>query len=145
MKKQSKARNFGQTVGVFGGVLVVCVLLIFGLYMRDYNLKLVNNKLQFVPKISIAVPMNLQLNNTDPGHVIMTTSAVSTAEGVQFRVSGNPFFILAKTYRTITPSHTEANLRSGKTIYVQVRAYKQNEYGRTVYGMWSARKSCIVK
>ncbi|MCR5546976.1 MAG: hypothetical protein K6F30_10940 [Lachnospiraceae bacterium] len=145
MKKKNTARNFGQTIGVIGGLLVICVLLILGLYSRDYDLKMVNGRPQFVAEIAIPTPTSLNLNNSDPGHVVMTTSQMSAVEGFQFRVSGNSLMFLAKTYRTISPSHTEANLSEGKTIYVQVRGYKTNEFGRVVYGNWSGRRSCIVK
>ena len=135
----------GQTTTVLGVIAAISVLLIVALYSRDYDLKIVDGRPRFVAEIGIPRPTKLSLNNTDPGHVTMTTGIISSVEGYQFRVSGNAAMILAKTYRTASISHTEANLKEGKTIYVQVRAYKTNEFGRTVYGTWSVKKNCKVK
>lgn len=145
MKKHGFFRNMGQTISVLGVIALISVFMLMGLYSRDYNLKFVNGRLQYVSEIAIPRAVNLNLNNSDPGHVTMTTSTLGGVDGYQFRVSGNRLMLLAKTYRTASTSHTEANLREGKTLYVQVRAYKKNASGRTVYGLWSGSRSCKVK
>ena len=138
-------KNTTQVVTVLGLIAVFCVLMIMGLYARDYDLKVEDGKLQFVSEIGIATPMVLSLNNTDPGKITAQTKKLPSVDGYQFRVSGNPAFFLAKTYRSQIGGHTEANLKKGKTYYFQVRAYKENEAGRVVFGKWGAKRSIAAK
>lgn len=138
-------RNIRQTVTVLGIIAAICVLMIFALYARDYDLKVEDGRLQFVPEISIPTPMVLSLNNTDPGKITAQTGKLPNVDGYQFRIAGNAPMILAKTYRSQIGGHTEANLKKGKTYYFQVRAYKTNEHGRVVYGKWGAKRSIAAK
>lgn len=145
MKKRGLGKEIGQTLGVLGIIAAISVVMLLGLYSRDYDLKISGSGIRFVPEIAIPTATSLNLNTTDPGHVTMTTGTISGVKGYQFRVSGNPLMFLAKSYQTTSTSHTEANLSKGKKLYVQVRAYKENEAGRTVYGVWSGKRSCTVQ
>lgn len=145
MKKREIGKEIGQTLGVLGIIAAISVLMLLALYSRDYNLKFSNGRIRFVAEIAIPTATSLNLNTSDPGHVTMTTSTLGGVKGYQFRVSGNRLMFLAKSYQTTSTSHTEANLSKGKRLYVQVRAYKENESGRTVYGIWSGKQSCVVQ
>lgn len=145
MKKGGLLKNIGQTIQVLGIIVVISGLMLIGLYSRDYDLKFSDGRLRFVAEIAIPTPTSVSLNTTDPGHVTMTTGNLSGVRGYQFRVSGNRLMLISKTYQTTSGSHTEANLRKGKRLYIQVRAYKDNEAGRTVYGRWSPKSTCVVQ
>ena len=49
-----------------------------------------------------------------------------------------------KRYSSYTNKVTLKKLKSKKTYYVRIRAYKNNK-GQRLYGAWSAVKKCKVK
>ena len=73
---------------------------------------------------------------------------VSKATGYQIRYSGNRKFKKGVKTRTVRKYKekgiTISNLKSNKTLYVQVRAYRTAK-GKKYYGKWSARKKVKVR
>lgn len=71
----------------------------------------------------------------------------SNTDGYQLQYATNKNFTSAKTI-TINSNYTTyrniKNLKSKKTYYVRVRAYKLSN-GKTIYGQWSTIKSCKIK
>ena len=78
----------------------------------------------------------------------ITWKKVSKAKGYQIRYSGDRRFkkgVKARTVRKYQKKGiTIRNLKSNKTLYVQVRAYRTVK-GKNYYGKWSARKRVKVR
>ncbi len=145
MASRGKVKNWGQ-VGTLAVVLVAFVVFMsFGLVLRDYRLVNTDSGLQWVSKYPVPNVSSLTLKSERAGHMEMYTKEVSGVSGYEFRVSANKRMWFAKTYRT---THTEKELgmlKEGKTYYVQVRGYKQNDKGRTVFGQYSQKKGITIR
>lgn len=74
----------------------------------------------------------------------ITWKKVAGADGYQIRYAARKNMTGAVVVKTKTPTRTIKKLRSGKTLYVQVRAWKK-EGAATVYGAWSAKKNVKIR
>ena len=136
MASRGKVKNWGQ-VGTLAVVLVAFVAFMsFGLVLRDYKLVNTSSGLQWVSKYPVPNVSGLSLKSERAGHMEMYVEEVQGVSGYEFRVSRHKNMWFSQTYRT---THTEKELgmlKEGKVYYDQVRGYKQNDRGRTVFGQY---------
>ncbi|MCR5641028.1 MAG: hypothetical protein K6G04_06705 [Lachnospiraceae bacterium] len=145
MAGRRKIKNWGQ-VGVLVLVLVAFVLLMsFGLVLRDYKLENTADGLHWVAKVPVPRVSGLTLKSEEAGKLTMSTTEVAGVEGYEFRVSRFKNMWFAKSYRTTQLSKELGMMKEGKTYYVQVRGYKKNTAGRTVFGLYSNMKGCTIR
>ena len=70
---------------------------------------------------------------------------ISGAKGYQIRYSQKSNMKNSKSYFTSKTNSVIKKLKTNKTYYVQVRAYKTNYKGKKIYGNWSSRKKISTK
>ncbi|SFT58165.1 hypothetical protein SAMN02910301_1931 [Lachnospiraceae bacterium XBD2001] len=145
MATKRKIKNWGQ-VGILAIVLVAFVILMsFGLVLRDYRLENTGNGIHWVSKYPVPTVGNLTVRSDEPGKIEMSTREVAGVGGYEFRVSRFKNMWFSKTYRTTKTTKELGMMPEGKTYYVQVRGYKQNDAGRTVFGQYSTTRNVTIR
>ena len=145
MAYRRKINNWGQ-VGALLIVLVgFCVLMSFGLVLRDYELRTTADGVHWVSKTPVPRLTSLTLKSEKAGKIEMSTREVDGVDGYEFRVSRFKNMWFSKTYRTTKTTKELGMMKEGKTYYVQVRGYKKNSGGRTVFGLYSNQKGCTIR
>ena len=82
---------------------------------------------------------------TDKKTITFNWNKISGAEGYQIRYSQKSNMKNSKSYFTSKTNSIIKKLKTNKTYYVQVRAYKTNYKGKKIYGNWSGRKKISTK
>lgn len=87
------------------------------------------------------------LNSKKAGSVAVKYKKLSGIKGYEIAYSTNKQFTSASTKRVVAGStgKTLTKLKSGKTYYVKVRAYKTDSTGKKIYGAYSNVRSVQVK
>ncbi len=87
------------------------------------------------------------LKSKKAGSVDVKYKKLSGIKGYEIAYSTNKKFTSASTNRVVASSteKTLKKLKSGKTYYVKVRAYKTDSTGKKIYGAYSKVKSTQVK
>ncbi len=91
---------------------------------------------------------NLKVTSTSKGKLKVTWTKGSTCTGYQIRYSTSSSFSTYTTVKVTSASQlskTISSLKSGKTYYVKVRAYKSRTNATTTYSSWSSVKKIKVK
>ncbi len=96
-------------------------------------------------KVSVSKATVSKVKSTAKKKVAVTIKKVSGAKGYEVVYSTNSKFKSKKTVTTTSTSKTLTGLKSGKTYYVKVRAYKTDSTGNKVYGSYSTVKKVKVK
>lgn len=88
----------------------------------------------------------LKITSTSKTKATLTWTNVSGESGYQvyYSTSKDGEFKKLKSYKADTKKATKSDLKSGKTYYFKVRAYKKTDSG-TVYSSWSSVKSVKIK
>jgi len=91
-------------------------------------------------------PKITKISSTTKGKVGLTWSNVSRESGYQvyYSTKKSSGYKKVKSYKTNVLKGSKSSLKSGKTYYFKVRAYKKTDSG-TVYSSWSSVKSIKVK
>lgn len=93
-----------------------------------------------------AKPKVKSLKSTARKKVKLTLkNKVKNAKGYQIKYSYKKNMKAAKTKTTTRKTYTLKKLKSGKIVYVQVRAYTLDSLGNKVWGKYSAKKKAYVK
>ncbi|SDB22308.1 hypothetical protein [Eubacterium oxidoreducens] len=77
--------------------------------------------------------------------VKLTLKKIAGVSGYQIRYSYKKNMKKSKTVTTSKVTKTIKNLKSNKTVYIKVRAYKKDALGNRVYGAWSKKIKVKVK
>lgn len=145
MAAERRVKNWGQ-VGILAIVLVAFVILMsFGLVLRDYRLENTGSGIHWVSKYPVPNVAALSVRSDEPGKIEMSTNEVAGVGGYEFRVSRFKNMWFSKTYRTTKTTKELGMMKEGKTYYVQVRGYKQNDAGRTVFGQYSGTRFVTIR
>ena len=75
----------------------------------------------------------------------ITIRKVTGAKGYEVKYSSNKKFKSAKKARVTSTRAVIKKLKSKRTIYVKVRAYKMDSAGKKVYGKFSSVKRVKIK
>ena len=121
------------------------VLMSFGLVLRDYELQTTADGVHWVSKTPVPRVSYLSLKSEEAGKILMITREVQGVEGYEFRISRFKNMWFSQTYRTTKTEKEIGMMKEGKTYYVQVRGYKKNAGGRTVFGLYSNQKGCTIR
>lgn len=142
MRRNSTGRNLA-TLGVMIGIIA---LLAFVVTLRDYTIQMDGIRPVLVARISIPLPNNVRIKNTEIGKLtVSTASKGKQVGGYEFRISRFENMAFAHSFRSVEPKKEIGKLKPGKRYYAQVRCYKQNQMGRNVFGRWSGTSSAVVK
>ncbi len=123
-----------KTVSTIRRALILTVLLIFAVGTASAALAV----------SAPAKPTLKTLSKGKAGTILVTTSKISSATGIQVRYSKNAKFKKAKTKTFAVNKLTKkkiSGLSWGKVYYVKVRAYKKTASGKKIYSKYSKKKS----
>lgn len=86
-----------------------------------------------------------KLKNKSGRKLDVTIKKVSYAKGYQIRYSTSPGMSSSKKVLSSSNKKTISGLKTGKSYYVQVRAYKLDSKKNKVYGKWSNSKKITIR
>lgn len=102
------------------------------------------NQVILTDRISVGRPGSLKLKSPSKARLKITFGAVSKAKGYEVQYGTKKNFSNAVT-KTVKKRSLTLKLKSRKTYYVRVRAYKLDAEGAKHYGKWSARAKLKLK
>jgi fibronectin type 3 domain-containing protein len=88
----------------------------------------------------------VKVTSTSTGKANLSWSNVSGESGYQvyYSTQKDNEFKKVDSFKSNTIKSSKSNLKSGKTYYFKVRAYKKVD-GKTIYGSFSSAKSVKIK
>ena len=97
-------------------------------------------------KVTVGTGKLLNIKSSKKGSVKITWKKVKNAKGYVLELSTHKKFKKNTTKKKTAKSvYTINKLKSGKTYYVRVRAYKLNSKKQKVYGKYSSVKKIKIK
>lgn len=102
------------------------------------------NRVVLTDKISVGRPKKLKLKSPSKARLKITFGAVSKAKGYEIQYGTKKNYSNAVT-KDVKKRSLTLKLKSRKTYYVRVRAYKLDAEGAKHYGKWSAGAKLKLK
>lgn len=96
-------------------------------------------------KISVGKVKIKSVNNIKKGKMQIKFKSVKKADGYQIKYSSKANMTSCKMTTTKNTTYEMSSLKFGTKYYVQVRAYRYDNSGKTIYGKWSVKKAVKVK
>lgn len=96
-------------------------------------------------KVTVKASTLNSVKSTKANKMTISFATISGAEGYQIKYSTNKNFKNSKSLSVTSTSKTVGSLKSKKTYYVKVRAYKTDSTGTKIYGSYSKTMKVTVK
>jgi fibronectin type 3 domain-containing protein len=147
--KTKKCTSLGKTTGTSYTVKNRKANTAYSYVVQAYKVsggKNVYGKVSSVVKVTTLLAAPTVKITSTKGKANLTWTNISGEGGyaIYMATSKNGKYTHLANYKANSTKATKSKLKSGKTYYFKVRAYKKVS-GKTVYGAWSAVKSVMVK